>query len=252
MTAPAPSPPGAAIDRRAGPVDAAAVRLISAAALALVSLTAGEVRARGATRAELEAAGLSDPRQRPAPPRHRLRLALLSDYVKASAALGKDGKVTRFHYATLMLDLAYQVQVFKYAMIRPSLAIGGNVANSRNAMPGAIQPGIFAGYQGALLGVAAGYSYLAPFPAVANVDNGHGGAAQPVIYNNHMLQLEVSLTTRVDRGALNFAVRGGAMKSHLIHLDLDKKRWAGTLTLSAGYFFELGARRRRSRASKGP
>jgi hypothetical protein len=229
------------------------VRLISAAAalalVSLVSLVGAEVHARGATRAELEAAGLSDPRTRPPPPRHRLRLALLSDYVKASAALGRDGKITRFHYATLMLDVAYQVQLFTYAMIRPSLAIGGNVANSRNAMPGAIQPGIFAGYQGALLGVAAGYSYLAPFPAVANVDNGHGGAAQPVIYNNHLLQAEVSLTTRVDRGALNFAIRGGAMKSHLIHLDLDKKRWAGTFTLTAGYFFELGARRRRNRAS---
>lgn len=240
------------IDRRAPPVDAARVRLISAAVLALVSLRAGEVQARRPTTAELAAEGISDPRSRPPPPRHRLRLALLSDYVRASAALGKDGKVTRFHYATLMLDVAYQVQVFTHLMIRPSLALGGNVANSRNAMPGAIQPGLFAGYQGPLLGVAAGYSYLLPFPAVANVDNGHGGAAQPVLYNNHLLQLELSLTTRVDRGALNFAIRGGVMKSQLVHLDLDKKRWAGTFTLSAGYFFELGARRRKNRASRAP
>jgi len=239
------------IDRRAPPVDAARVRLISAAVLALVSLRAGEVQARRPTTAELAAEGLSDPRSRPPPPRHRLRLALLSDYVKASAALGKDGKITRFHYATLMLDIAYQVQVFKHLMIRPSFAVGGNVANSRNAMPGAIQPGLFAGYQGALLGLAAGYAYLLPFPAVANVDNGRGGAAQPVLFNNHLLQAELSLTTRVDRGALNFAIRGGVMKSHLVHLDIDnKKRWAGVLTLSAGYFFELGARRRRGRAAQ--
>ncbi len=241
--------PVSAIDRRAGPVDAAAVRLISAAALALVSLASAEVQARRATRAELEAAGLTDPRTRTPPPRHRLRLSLLADYVKASSALGRDNKITRFHYAPLMLDVAYQVQVFTHVMIRPSIAVGGNVANSRNAMPGAIQPGLFAGYQGSLLGVAAGYSYLAPFPAIANADNGHGGVAQPVLYNNHLLQLELSLTTRVDRGALNFAIRGGAMRSHLLHLDLDnKKRWAGCLTLSAGWFFELGARRRRNRA----
>lgn len=245
--------PLSAIDRRASPVDAAAVRLISAAALALVSLASAEVQARRATRAELEAAGLTDPRTRTPPPRHRLRLSLLADYVKASSALGRDDKITRFHYAPLMLDVAYQVQVFTHAMIRPSLAVGGNVANSRNAMPGAIQPGLFAGYQGSLLGIAAGYSYLAPFPAIANADNGHGGVAQPVLYNNHLLQLELSLTTRVDRGALNFAIRGGAMRSHLLHLDLDdKKRWAGCLTLSAGWFFELGARRRRNRAAQTP
>jgi len=242
-----------AIDRRAPPVDAAVVRLISVAALALASLASVEAHAGRATRAELEAAGLTDPRSRQPPPRHRLRLSLLADYVKASATPDRDGKLVRLHYAPLMLDLAYQVQVFKYAMIRPSLAIGGNVANSRNAMPGAIQPGLFAGYQGSLLGVAVGYSYLAPFPAIANADNGHGGVAQPVLHNNHLLQGEVSLTTRVDRGALNFAIRGGAMRSHLIHLNLDnKKRWAGCLTLSAGWFFELGARRRRNRAAQTP
>lgn len=254
MTAPARR--HAAFDRRARAVDAAAVRLLSAAlalaSLASVGVTSFDAHAGRATRAELEAAGISDPRVRLAPPRHRLRLSLLADYVKASAAQGRDGKITRFHYAPLMIDLAYQVQVFKYAMIRPSIAIGGNVANSRNAMPGAIQPGLFAGYQGNLLGIAAGYSYLAPVPAIANAVNGHGGAAQPVLYNNHLLEVEVSLTTRVDRGALNFAVRAGAMKSHLVHLDLDKKRWSGCLTLSAGWFFELGARRRRNRASAAP
>ncbi|MBA3547477.1 MAG: hypothetical protein H0T76_13400 [Nannocystis sp.] len=229
------------------------MRLISAAALALVSLASAEVQARRATRAELEAAGLTDPRTRTPPPRHRLRLSLLADYVKASAAEGRDDKITRFQYAPLMIDVAYQVQVFTHGMIRPSLAVGGNVANSRNAMPGAIQPGLFAGYQGSLLGIAAGYSYLAPFPAVANADNGHGGVAQPVLYNNHLVQLELSLTTRVDRGALNFAIRGGGMRSHLLHLNIDDdKRWAGCLTLSAGWFFELGARRRRNRAAPPP
>ena len=216
------------------------------AAFALIVLAPTGAQARRYSKSELSAAGLTDPRARPAPPRHRLRLALLSDYTRASSALGRDGKITKFHYATLMLDLAYQVQVFKYAMIRPSIALGGNVANSRQAMPGAFQPGLFAGYQGALLGVAAGYSFLMPFPATIGINNGHGGATQPVLNNNHLLQGEVSLTTRVDRGALHFALRYGGVRSHLIHLDIDKKRWAGVLTLSAGWFFDLGARRRRN------
>ncbi len=204
--------------------------------------------ARDTSKASLAAAGLDDPRKRPAPPRHRLRLAFLADYVRASAALGRDGKITRFHYAPLLLDFAYQVQILRYLMLRPSLAIGGNVANSRNAMPAAFQPGLFAGYQGALFGAAAGWTVVVPFPATIGINNGHLGPTQPVLLGNHAIQAEISLTTRVDRGALNFAVRAGMMKSHLIHLDIDKKRWAGCLTLSAGWFFELGARRRRKAA----
>lgn len=232
-------------------VDASSVRLALTVAACLTASVAalvvapGVARAKRPTTAELAEDGLTDPRRRPPPPRHRLRLAILSDYIRASAALGRDGKITRFHYATLMLDLAYQVQVFKYMMIRPSFAFGGNVANSRNAMPMAIQPGLFAGYQGALLGVAGGYSFILPFPATIGINNGHNGPTQPVLYDNHVLQGEVSLTTRVDRGALNFAVRVGAMKSHLIHLDIDKRRWSAALTLSAGWFFDLSARRRR-------
>ena len=239
-----------AFDSRPRAVDAAGVRLALAAlapvALALLVLVPGLAHARRATKAELAAAGLTDPRTRPEPPRHRLRVAFLSDYIRASAALARDGKVTRFHYAPLMIDVAYQVQVFRWAMIRPSFAIGGNVANSRQAMPGALQPGLFVGYQGALLGIAGGYTFLKAFPEIIGVNNGHGGATQPVLSNNHAIQGEVSLTTRVDRGALNFAVRFGGVNSHLYHLDIDKKRWTGMLTLSAGYFFELGARRRRN------
>ena len=219
---------------------------LALAALALTVLAPAGAQARRATKAELAGAGLTDPRTRPTPPTHRLRLSLLSDYIRASAALGRDGQITRFHYASLMLDLAYQVQVFRYAMIRPSFAIGGNVANSRHAMPAAIQPGLFAGYQGAFLGVAVGYSFLKAFPEIIGTNNGHGGPTQPVLINNHLLQGEASLTTRVDRGALVFAVRFGGAKSHLIHLDIDKKRWSGVLTLSAGWFFDLGARRRRN------
>ena len=167
------------------PALAPARRLALAAALgllpALALLTAPRLAAaRRPTTAELAEDGLTDPRKRPPPPRHRLRLALLSDAMRTSSAIGRDGKTTRFYYATLMLDLAYQVQVFKHLMIRPSFAIGGNVANSRQAMPGAVQPGLAIGYQGALLGVAAVYSVLVPFPRTIGANNGHGGPTQPV------------------------------------------------------------------------
>ena len=239
-----------AFDSRPRAVDAAGVRL-ALAALALLVLVPGAAHARRATKAELAAAGLTDPRTRPEPPRYRLRIAFLSDYIRASAALARDGKVTRFHYAPLMIDVAFQVQVLRWAMIRPSFAIGGNVANSRQAMPAAIQPGLFVGYQGALVGVAGGYTFIKAFPMTIGVNDGHGGPTQPVLDNNHALQGELSLTTRVDRGALNFAVRFGGVKSHLIHLDIDKKRWTGILTLSAGWFFDLGAPRRRNRRNTG-
>jgi hypothetical protein len=219
---------------------------VRAGALALATLLSpGEAAAKRPNQAELSEAGLTDPRARPKPPRHRIRLALLADYIRGSAAKTSDGHVTRFHFAPLMIDVAYQLQFLKYFMIRPSFAIGGNVANTRNAMPGVIQPGIFTGYQGAMIGAAFGYTFIQPFAAVIGTDNGHGGLVQPVLDKNHALEVELSLTTRVDRGALNFAVRFGGVNSHLYHLELDKRRWTGVLTLTAGWFFELGARRRR-------
>lgn len=220
------------------------VRSVALAALAI--LWPAGAAAKGGSSAELSEAGLTDPRARPKPPRHRIRLALLSDYVRLSAAQANDGRVTRFHFATLMIDVAYQVQLLKVMMVRPSFAFGGNVANSRNAMPVVIQPGIFAGYQGALLGAAIGYTFIQPLGSTIGVDNGHpGGLIQPVIDKNHAFQVELSLTTKVDRGALNFAVRGGVVSSHLYHLTLDDRGGRFVLTLSAGWFFELGARKRR-------
>ena len=234
------------------------MRRVLIAALALAQLAAPQVAAaRRPTTAELAEDGLTDPRKRQPPPRHRLRLGLLSDALRTTAALGRDGKTTRFYYATLMLDLAYQVQVFKHLMIRPSFAIGGNVANSRQAMPGAVQPGLAIGYQGKLLGAAAVYSLLVPFPRTIGANNGHGGPTQPAFIGltpladgrkgtpSQIIQVELSLTTRVDRGALNFAVRVGGMHYHLKHLNLDDKRWSPMVTLSAGWFFDLSARRRR-------
>jgi hypothetical protein len=212
----------------------------------LATLAPQRAEARRPTTAELAEEGLTDPRTRNTPPRHRIRLGFLSDYIRGSAAKTSDGRVTRFHFAPLMIDIAYQLQFLRWFMIRPSFAIGANVANTRNAMPAVLQPGIFTGYQGRLLGIAGGYTFIQPVGAVIGIDNGRpGGLVQPVIDKNHAIQAEVSLTTKVDRGALNFAIRFGAVNSHLYHLDIDKRRWTGVLTLSAGWFFELGARKRR-------
>ena len=62
---------------------------------------------------------------------------------------------------------------------------------------------------------------------------------------SQIVQGEVSLTTRLDRGAFNFAFRFGIMHYHVKHLNIDTKRASPMVTLSAGWFFDLGARRRR-------
>ncbi|HFE45553.1 MAG TPA: hypothetical protein ENJ18_08665, partial [Nannocystis exedens] len=105
----------------------------------------GEALARNKrpTAVELAHEGIDDPRLRKLPRRHRFRLALMTDYVRATKACNADGsRCTRFHYAPLLLDFAYQLQFLRYAMVRPSLGLGGNVGNNRNAVPVAIQPAI--------------------------------------------------------------------------------------------------------------
>ncbi len=130
--------------------------------------------------------------------------------------------------------------------IRPSIGIGGNVANTRNAMPIVLQQNIFAGYQGALLGAAAGYSHILPFPTTINATDGHMGLAQPGFVGNHVVSGELSLTTRfAARSSLFFALRLGGMKTHLMHLDIDKHRWFFILGLNAGWTIDLGQGRRR-------
>lgn len=207
--------------------------------------------ARGPTRAELEAEGLSDPRARTMPARHRLRIGLLADWVRASQACTPNGqRCQRFHFAPLMLDIGYQAQLVGWFFVRPSISFGGNVANSRNAMPFVLQQNIHVGYQGKLLGLGAGYSFLFPFPVVANQDDGHLGLAQPALWGNHAVQAEVSLTSRkFGNGALFFALRVGGMKTHLIHLDLDRHRWFAITSFNAGWLFDLGAARKRRRTA---
>lgn len=195
----------------------------------------------------LAGAGIADPRAPTPPRRHRFRLALLTDYVRATQACSaaSDG-CQRFHFAPLLLDLAYQLQFLRYAMLRASFGFGGNAGNSRQAMPAIIQPGVYVGYQGAILGAAFGYSYIHPFPTTPNATNGRGGLGQPALTNNHVIAGELSVTTRIDRGALNLALRVGGMKTHLRHFDLDRVRWFPVVIFSAGWFF--GPRRSQAKA----
>jgi hypothetical protein len=218
-----------------------AVRCLPVSVALALALATPPVAAR-----DLGSDGLTDPRVRQLPPRHRLRLAIVADWVRASQACDTNPmRCQRFQFAPLLLDVAYQLQFAKYGMFRPSLGIGYNVGNSRNAMPAILQPSIYAGYQGKLFGAAAGWSFIFPFPTVANQTDGHQGLAQPALWGNHALQVELSLTSRLDRGALNFGLRFGGMRTHLIHLNLDLKKWYPILTFSLGWFFDFSARRNR-------
>jgi hypothetical protein len=222
-----------------------AVRSLSVSVALALALAAPPVAAR-----DLGSEGLTDPRVRQLPARHRLRLALVADWVRASQACDDNPmRCQRFHFAPLLLDVAYQLQFLKYAMFRPSLAFGYNVGNSRNAMPAIFQPSLFAGYQGKLFGAAAGWSFILPFPTTVNQTDGHQGLAQPSLWANHSVQVELSLTSRLDRGALNFGLRVGGMHTHLRHLNLDLKKWYPILTFSLGWFFDFSRARRRNDSS---
>lgn len=194
---------------------------------------------------------VKDPRKRTPPRRHRFRLAFQLDYVRLSAAIDDDGNTQRFHYLPLQLDFGYQLQFLRYMMIRPSLAIGANPANTLEGMPAVVQPQLFGGYQGRAFGVAFGYGWLFPFPARTNViSDTRGGLGQPIITNNHAVRGELSYTTRVDRGALSFALRLGGLKSHIQHYELDETGWRFMLGLNIAWFFGDGHKseeRRRER-----
>lgn len=188
--------------------------------------------------------GVVDPRKRPPPRTHRFRLGFQMDYVRLSAAVDEDtGEQQRFHYLPLQLDFAYQVQLFKVLMLRPSLALGANPANTVEAMPAVVHPQLFGGWQGKGFGVALGYGYLHPFPVRKDViSNTRGGLGQPVITANHAVRGELSYTTRVSTGALSFALRLGGLKSHIRHYDLDERSWRFFVGLNVGWYFGDGRR----------
>ncbi len=198
-----------------------------------------------------------DPRKRQLPPTHRFRLGLQFSYMRLSSAVDADsGESQRFHYIPLLADFAYQAQLFKYMMVRPSLAFGTNVSNTLESMPVIIHPQLHVGYQGALVGAAFGYGFFQPVVARKDVvSNSRGGLGEPIITNNHHIGGELSFTTRVDRGALSVILRFAGVRSRLQHFDLDKpKSWRAMFTLNVGWYFGDGskqrARQRARRASR--
>jgi hypothetical protein len=239
---------------RPWPALAAALLLASPARAASVEAQADasvEALADATLEADTEAAaedaelgaGVYDPRERRPPRTHRFRLGFQLDYVRLSAAVDDAGMTQRFHYLPLQLDFAYQVQLFNVLMLRPSLALGANPANTVEAMPAVVHPQLFGGYQGKAFGVALGYGYLHPFPVRKDViSDTRGGLGQPVITANHAVRGELSYTTRVDRGALSFALRLGGLKSHIRHYDLDERGWRFFVGLNVGWYFGDGHR----------
>ncbi|MEM7158331.1 MAG: hypothetical protein AAF799_36165 [Myxococcota bacterium] len=199
-------------------------------------------------------AGVRDPRRRRPPRRHRFRLGMQIDYVRLSAAQSEEGETQRFHYLPLQLDFGYQLQFAKVLMIRPSLAIGANPANTVEAMPAIVHPQIYGGLNFKGFGLALGYSWFHPFPATKDlISNTRGGLGQPIITNNHVVRAELQYTTRVDRGALAFAMRLGGVKSHIQHYALDEKSWRFMFGVNIGWYFGDGHKseqRRREREDR--
>ncbi|GEM_PF-1559988 len=207
--------------------------------------------ARGKPREFDTSKGEVDPRHRARPRRHRFRLAIHSHWVRLTQTLNPQTNETeRFHYAPMHLDLAYQAQFLKWMMVRVALGVGGNVANTRNAMPVSIFPQLYLGYQGKVAGVAFGYGF--DWTAAAGDGRSANGSftlEQPVIRNNHVVTGEFSVTSRIDKVALTFALAVGGMQSQLTHFAEANKRFRFYLGLHAGVFFD-GTRRREKRALK--
>lgn len=195
-----------------------------------------------------------DPRKARLPRTHRFRLGVEALYERLSKAVDPDtGESEQFHFAPFMLDLAYQAQFLTYMMVRPAFALGPNIANTSTAMPFIIHPKLHFGYQGAIFGTAVGYGFFTSVvyrqDAVSEIRR---GLEQPTIFENHHVDLELSLTTRVDRGALSFIIRGGAVHGHLQHMTtvqsessgraIDKERWDILLTVNGGWYFGDGSR----------
>ena len=64
----------------------------------------------------------------------------------------------------MMLDLAYQAHFLKWVMVRLAVAAGGNLANTRAAMPLVIFPQAYLGFQHRVFGLALGYGYDITLP----------------------------------------------------------------------------------------
>lgn len=228
------------------------VGLLALPAAAPPALLAPPVFAKRSRDREFDSSlGEVDPRKRSLPRTHRFRLAIHSQYVRLTRTLDPStGEYTRFHFAPMMLDLGYQAQFLKYAMVRLAVAAGGNVANSRNAMPGTLFPQAYVGVQTRVLGVAFGYGFDWTIPpTIGATDGSVNGLVQPVIQRNHVVMGELSATSRIDRVALTFSLAIGGVKSLLTHYETVNNRFRFYLGLQAGVFFD-GTIRREKKARK--
>lgn len=206
-----------------------------------------------------EVEGFYDPRLRTLPRKHRFRMGLQVQYMRLSSALDEEsGRVQKFHYVPLQLDFAYQGRIGQRFMVRPGLAVGGNVGNSLEAMPILLQPNLFAGLQGRMFGVALGYGFLV-IP-VQNKDArsaARGGLGQPILRHGHQIGGEVSITTRVHKrresapgaGEFSFIFRVSGVNSRNQHFDVNTRRWRAMVTFNVGWYFGDGRRRRAQRAA---
>jgi hypothetical protein len=195
--------------------------------------------------------GERDPRVRNRPRTHRFRLALTAHWVRLTQTQNPDtGEFERFHYAPMYLDLAYQAQFLKYVMVRLAVGVGGNVANSRNAMPLSVFPQAYLGYQGKIVGVALGYGFDWTIPPVFDAKASTKCALeQPVITRNHVVMGELSATSRIDRVALTFSFSVGGIQSDLSHFNTYNRKWRPYLGFGFGAFFD-GTIRREKKALK--
>lgn len=192
--------------------------------------------------------GERDPRLRPLPRTHRFRLAFHAQWIRLTQTQNNDtGELDRFHFAPLLLDFGYQAQFLKYMMVRLALAAGGNVANTRHAMPAVVMPQAFVGFQHKIIGLAFGYGYDITIPPTIEVRDPtiQFSLAQPVITRNHVVMGEVSATSRIDRVAMTFALNLGGVRSNLWHFEPQDRRWRFYLGLQAGVFFDGTIRKER-------
>ncbi|WP_106394165.1 hypothetical protein [Enhygromyxa salina] len=195
--------------------------------------------------------GESDPRVRSLPRTHRFRLTLHAQWVKLTRTQNPStGEFERFHFAPMMLDLGYQAQFLKYVMVRLAVAAGGNVANTRNAMPMTVFPQAYVGFQHKIIGLAFGYGFdwtIPPtFGASANTST---ALEQPVITRNHVVMGEISATSRIDKVALTLGLTLGGIQSDLTHFETYNRKFRFYLGLQFGAFFD-GTKRREKKARK--
>ncbi len=197
--------------------------------------------------------GERDPRVRQRPRTHRFRLAIHAQYVRLPQAFNdKTGERERFHFAPMLLDLAYQAQFLKYMMVRLAVAAGGNVANTRHAMPGVVFPQAYVGYQGKIVGLAFGYGFDWTIPPTFGASDPTVSTAleEPVITRNHVVMGELSATSKIDRVAMTFSLALGGVQSDLSQFDASQgRKWRFYLGLQAGVYFD-GTIRREKKARK--